>query len=153
MFEKLIKKLCIGTAQFGLDYGITNKSGRIAIEEIKKIMIFAKNLEVQYLDTAQAYGESEAIIGDVLKKDKFFRIINKVKKIDSAYINETKIDLLEKNFNISLKKLNRKSIDTIMIHDSKDFKNDTSGYLINWLEGLRTDQKVKKIGVSIYDSS
>ena len=34
----LKKKLCIGTAQFGTDYGITNLVGRIQIEEVKELI-------------------------------------------------------------------------------------------------------------------
>ena len=53
----------LGTAQFGLDYGVSNKLGKIRDEEIKNILICAKKYGVQYLDTANAYGDSEEKIG------------------------------------------------------------------------------------------
>ena len=33
-------KLAIGTAQFGLDYGIANDHGKVSQKEIKKIFTF-----------------------------------------------------------------------------------------------------------------
>jgi len=35
--ENLKRKLALGTVQFGLDYGVTNHSGRTKIDEAKKI--------------------------------------------------------------------------------------------------------------------
>ena len=46
--------LCLGTVQFGMDYGITNKSGKVKLSEVKKILDFASDSGIKYLDTAQA---------------------------------------------------------------------------------------------------
>ena len=37
-----MNKLALGTAQFGLDYGISNQSGKINLSETKKIFKFAQ---------------------------------------------------------------------------------------------------------------
>ena len=34
--------LCIGTAQIGLNYGVTNKAGKVKEEEVRKILDKAK---------------------------------------------------------------------------------------------------------------
>ena len=39
---KQINKIVIGTAQFGLDYGIANNLGKMKFQEIKKIINFAR---------------------------------------------------------------------------------------------------------------
>ena len=36
-------KLTLGTAQFGMDYGINNKGGKISEIEVSKILKFALN--------------------------------------------------------------------------------------------------------------
>ena len=54
-----LNKLCIGTAQFGSNYGIANKSGIVKISEIKKIKKYALSNGIRTIDTAQAYGEGE----------------------------------------------------------------------------------------------
>ena len=37
-----MQNLCIGTAQFGLDYGITNSSGKISIKTVKEMLAIAR---------------------------------------------------------------------------------------------------------------
>ena len=62
------KKISLGTAQFGLDYGIANESGMIAKKEAFRILEYARESGINYLDTAYAYGDSERVIGDFLSK-------------------------------------------------------------------------------------
>jgi hypothetical protein len=44
----MIDKLIIGTVQFGLDYGITNKNGKINDDEIDKIFDKSKRMDKGY---------------------------------------------------------------------------------------------------------
>ena len=57
------KKLCIGTAQLGMNYGIANTSGQLSLNEMSKILLYAKKKGVNSLDTAIDYGESESNLG------------------------------------------------------------------------------------------
>ena len=61
-------KLAIGTVQFGLDYGIANRYGRVNVYEISVILDMAWENGVDTLDTAKAYGASEELIGTYLKQ-------------------------------------------------------------------------------------
>jgi len=45
------KKIIIGTAQFGLDYGISNVLGKTGEKEVKKILLYGKRNNINYLDT------------------------------------------------------------------------------------------------------
>jgi len=45
-------KLGIGTAQFGLDYGISNTSGKTSLKEVQSILKVATENGVDVLDTA-----------------------------------------------------------------------------------------------------
>src|SRR5947208_2581542 len=58
-------KLALGTVQFGLDYGINNASGKVSIKDIADILCRAKKEKVVIIDTAQAYGNSEEILGNI----------------------------------------------------------------------------------------
>ena len=102
--------LCIGTAQFGLNYGIVNKFGKVPKNEVSKILKVAEEYGINYLDTAQSYGSSEQILGDLLSNNNKFKIISKIKPHKKDYFELEDIDNLEKNFDISLKKLNLKKI-------------------------------------------
>ena len=59
-------KLCLGTAQFGMNYGITNQMGKPKDNEIDLILKSALNNNIFYFDTANAYGNSEIILGNKL---------------------------------------------------------------------------------------
>ena len=47
-----MNKLALGTVQFGLKYGIANKNGQIIFEDVKKILEFARNVNIDLIDTA-----------------------------------------------------------------------------------------------------
>ena len=56
-------KLAIGSAQFGLDYGVSNNTGKVPNQEVNKILNVAKKSGINFLDTAIAYGNSESSLG------------------------------------------------------------------------------------------
>ena len=53
------KRLILGTAQFGLPYGISNQRGQIPEAEVAAILAEAAKAGIDTLDTAAAYGSSE----------------------------------------------------------------------------------------------
>ena len=55
--------MALGTAQFGLPYGIANRSGQVAAAEVIRILREGRACGVDTLDTAMAYGESESCLG------------------------------------------------------------------------------------------
>lgn len=59
--------LAIGTAQFGMDYGISNRLGKVRKKEVFKILklFYADGNNV--LDTARLYGNSEKVTGDYIR--------------------------------------------------------------------------------------
>ena len=101
--------LCIGTAQFGLNYGVTNKKGIVSIEDVQKIIDKAYNSGVTYLDTAQAYGKSEEVLGKTIRKNQKFKIISKI-ALPELIQNETKLKtILDTKFSKSLQNLKNSS--------------------------------------------
>ena len=74
----MYKKIILGTAQFGMKYGISNSTGQINFPEVFKILNYLKKKKINYLDTASAYNQSEAKIGTYFQKtNKKFRVITK----------------------------------------------------------------------------
>ncbi len=77
-----IKKLALGTAQFGLAYGVSNRRGLVPKAEVFEILKLAAANGIDTLDTAQAYGASEAVIGEFVKTSGLrFRIVTKLKDV------------------------------------------------------------------------
>ena len=94
-------KLCLGTVQFGLNYGIEKK--KIETNEINKILITALENEIKILDTAQNYGDSEKLIGNFEKRN-YFKIISKVSSDSLNNMNDLReLEILLQN---SIKNLN-----------------------------------------------
>jgi len=134
-------KIALGTAQFGMDYGINNKKGKIPKDEVFKILTESLNFNIDILDTAYAYGESELVIGEFIKNNqKQFRIISKLPECTPEKV----IGLFEE----SLKHLGVDSLYGYMIHSFGQYQKNPEIWEI--LKDLRSNGKIKKIGFSLY---
>lgn len=58
-----LSKIALGTVQFGLDYGISNNTGKTHVDEVGEILAYCKANKIDTLDTAYGYGESEKVLG------------------------------------------------------------------------------------------
>ena len=134
-------KLALGTAQFGFDYGINNKKGKIAKKEVFQILAYAKTQGIDTLDTAFAYGTSEAVIGEYVKKHQTdFKIVSKC----SAKSPEGAVKILQQ----SLDRLSTKKIYGYLIHDFDAYKKNPGFY--SDLLKLKEQGKIEKTGFSLY---
>jgi len=138
-------KLALGTAQFGLNYGISNSLGQVALCEVEKILKYAKSIGIRTLDTANAYGESELTLGKIsISQD--FDIISKIPALKSNDID------IAPYFSCSLNRLNSKNIDALMFHDADDLLKSSKGQLrFRSLLQQKELEKVNKIGLSVYN--
>jgi aryl-alcohol dehydrogenase-like predicted oxidoreductase len=132
-------KLALGTVQFGLNYGITNKDGLVSKDEVDKILTLAQCNNLYTLDTAAAYGDSELVLGELANNE--FQVISKIPSFSGSH------DSVEKSVYKTLKRLNRESIYGLMLHDENDIKNIKQ---YDELSNLKKDKVVDKIGCSFY---
>ena len=58
-----ISRVGLGTVQFGMDYGISNKTGQVRFADVVEIFETAREQGLNFIDTAPVYGNSEATIG------------------------------------------------------------------------------------------
>ena len=58
-------RLALGTAQFGMNYGIANKTGKLSDKEIKRILNYALLKGINTIDSAEVYGDCEKRLGKV----------------------------------------------------------------------------------------
>lgn len=140
-------KISIGTAQFGMNYGITNNKKSLTITEIGKILSYAKKNKINKIDTAYSYGSAEKKLGSFNLKT--WKVSTKIpttpNQINLNYWIKKKID-------ISLKRLNIKKFDTIFIHDIDETKNLKKFEKIYFsLLKLKEKKITKYIGCSIYE--
>lgn len=142
-----MRKLALGTAQFGLNYGVANKFGKIKFQVAKKIVSLASEKKIDLIDTAISYGESETMLGKIGIQD--FRIVSKLpdvpincSNVESWICNEVQN---------CLKRLKIKSIYGLLVHQTKNLFDKKSDVVIKTLNKLKSQKLIKKIGVSIYD--
>ncbi len=140
-------KLAIGTAQFGLDYGIANDHGKVSQKEIKKILDLARSSNISLLDTAMDYGDSEFKIGKAGSKG--FNIVSKIGDIPANKKN-TK-DFIYNKLKNTLDDLGIKSLYGLLLHRPENLLNKNGLAIYETLSEFKEMGLVKKIGISIYE--
>lgn len=136
-------QLGLGTAQFGMDYGVSNRAGRVSVMEVGRILGLAAELGVHTLDTAAAYGESESALGAALWPGHPFRIVTKCPPLDGS----TRI---AEHLHRSLDRLRQPSVYGLLMHRAPDLAQPGGERLAVQLAELKRQGLVKKIGVSFY---
>ena len=74
-----LSKLSFGTVQLGLDYGISNNSGKPTQKTADDIVEYLIHEGINCFDTATAYGNSEEVLGEAIGTSKNIQLISKVK--------------------------------------------------------------------------
>jgi aryl-alcohol dehydrogenase-like predicted oxidoreductase len=142
--------LALGTAQFGLDYGLTNFAGKLSSSEIERILQHAQARGISWLDTAAAYGDAEARIGSLLAGDDSFLICS---KLLPAPVGGHVLDSAQHSLERSLHDLKRDRLDALLVHAPADLLQPRGENLWRWLLGLREQGVARSIGVSVYEES
>lgn len=140
------ERMMIGSAQFGMNYGIANHDGQLATGEIEKILQLAAAMKINYIDTASAYGASESILGKLANPE--FKIVTKLSSLDLE-IDDINDHVINQCF-LSLKKLQRETCEGLLVHHANDLLGPKGEQVYDALSELKKIKKIKKIGVSVY---
>lgn len=143
-------KLGLGSAQFGMDYGVTNSAGRVLSREVDAILQLAAAHGVEVVDTAPAYGDSESVLGAALIRGHPFKLITKTLPLARRERPESVAAFVRSSFMRSLERLRQPAVYGLLVHDVEDLRGPEAESLINVLRALRDERLVQKIGVSIY---
>jgi len=140
-------KLAIGTAQFGLDYGIANQHGQISHDEAQAILKHARASGMDTLDTAIAYGDSERRLGEIGILN--WQVVSKL----SAFPEDSNdfFNWAADAVNESLDRLKIKSLYGLLLHRPQQLLEQNGERVYRALQQLKHDGLIRKIGVSIYD--
>jgi len=143
-FNSLAGRIALGTAQFGLDYGISNKNGQVRPETIADILSHAATCGVDTIDTAAGYGCSEEALGAALSRtDDPFNIVTK-------FLPDMGPDGFDGCLQGSLKRLRTDSIHTYLAHRSRSFKDQD---VLKAASKAKERGLIQKFGVSVYSPS
>ena len=145
-------KIGLGTAQFGLDYGISSPLGKTPVGEIERILDAAAENGVHIIDTASLYGDSEKVLGQCLGEHHSFHIITKTPQYNKSLITEENAEQLKKVFHESLERLKQLSLYGLLVHSADDLLAQNGAALWEAMNDIKNKGLVKKIGASVYSA-
>lgn len=149
-----ISTISLGTVELGMDYGFRGSDHfkRPDPADAARILHRAVELGINFLDTARAYGDSEAIIGRTLHelhpRPHISTKFAAPESIPPGQLRQHVSDSVES----SLRALRVETIDLLQIHNtSEDLLS--RGELLDVLLRLRQSGKIRHAGASLYEEA
>lgn len=140
-----VRRLAIGTVQFGTAYGISNRRGQVPLDEVGAILTDAAERGVDLLDTAAAYGEAEAVLGRLRPLSGHFRIVTKALPLGEGGTAAVAAGALG-----SLQELGRSEVEALLVHRASDLRGPEGEDLWRTLRRLQERGCFRRLGISAY---
>ena len=149
MYPNIInKKIIIGTAQWGLNYGLTQTDSKISSNELKKIVNFLEKKKIYDLDTSIIYGDAHSRIAQFCNAD--FRVYTKF-SVNLDIPNEEEFRAkVQQDCTNSLSSLGQASRAGIYIHNTEAIYDKKFKVLVDTMHEIKMRQKNLKVGISVY---
>jgi len=144
-------ELCLGTVQFGMDYGV-GKRKKPSMQEAIQMLDYATQNGITNIDTAAAYGTAEDVVGEFLARktitrDKLFLISkfppNLLDEIEPKDYKKTINECLLK----SLKRLHTDYLDSYIFHSSCYAFDEEK---LETLYKIKKEGRIRHCGISVY---
>lgn len=146
MSDVAAARLALGTVQFGKRYGIANKDGQVREADVGAILAEARGAGIDTLDTAVAYGESEACLGRVGIDG--WNVVTKLPPIPPGTDDVGR--WVERSIAASLERLRVPQLHGLLLHDASQLLGDAGPSLDAALRAAAEAGKVRRFGVSVY---
>lgn len=132
-------KIALGTAQFGINHALHQRTG-FTQAEIMEIFELALDKSINCFDSSIYYGKSDELIGTFINQT--HSKINVISKINGGEKNAFEI------FENVLKSIQQKQLYAFMIHNYYSFVDNPT--IWKELSSLKENGRVRKIGFSLY---
>ena len=139
-------KIALGTVQFGMEYGVANKAGRVPLAEVKSILELAASKGIDTIDTAIAYGDSETVLGEAGAKQ--WRVVTKLPAIPDEVTDIT--TWVTKQIEASLNRLGISQLHGVLLHRPDQLLGKHGKSLAYALQHIKALGYTRKIGISTY---
>lgn len=143
-------KIELGTANFGLDYGITNIKGQLPEETIIDILDLASRIGIKKLDTANSYGDSQKILSKLHAKYNF-KICTKISVAQDNLTGIRLHEFLDQEVEQSLKQLGVDSLSRVLIHNPRKILSNQVEDIIQWANKKKSSGLISQFGLSVYE--
>ena len=134
----LTGRLALGTAQFGLNYGLNNAAGQPPLAAVAELLATARAAGLTLLDTAAAYGDSEARLGELAGPD--FELVTKIAAGPPTEVTA--------HLAASLARLRRTSVYGVLFHAFGALREHPAAWQA--LQAARAAGQARRVGVSLY---
>ncbi|HWR41439.1 MAG TPA: aldo/keto reductase [Patescibacteria group bacterium] len=145
--------LCLGTAQFGMNYGINNFTGQPSLSDVFSILDHAIPAGINFIDTATAYGNAEDRLGQYHEASTALSQIHLISKLRPNLKFSSRSDTtnqIHEELLSSLRQLQQSYLYGYLLHTPQNFYNPN---VITALQFCRQERLIKHFGVSIYETS
>lgn len=142
-----LSRLALGTAQFGLPYGVARAVERVSAAQASAILNEAWQLGVRTADTAMAYGDSEQVLGGHGMDG--WQVVSKLPALPEDVTDASA--WVRQSLAASLKRLRLPRLHALLLHRPQQLLQPRGAQLLAALRAVQADGLVAQIGVSIYD--
>lgn len=145
--------LCLGTVQFGMDYGIRGRK-KPSVDDSVSLLNFAVANGIDAIDTSALYGDSEIVVGRFLGQSPVARnslfLVSKfgVAEFDGMSAAECRQKLVDAA-KISLARLSTDYLDAYICHVPSAVRDNR---IIMAMATLRESGLARSVGFSVYDT-
>ena len=139
-------KLALGTVQFGMNYGVANNSGRVARQEVGAILQGAQASGLDTLDTAIAYGDSEAVLGQFGMRH--WKVVTKIPAMPDGCQDIPR--WLHEQIHQSMRRLGVSQLHGVLLHRPAQLFGKSGPALFGALQSIKAKGMTRKVGVSVY---
>lgn len=141
-------QLALGTAQFGLAYGIAGSGIAVPEDEVRAILEDAVSRGVRLIDTATAYGDIESRLAR-LAQDLPLQVVSKIPAIPDNLEPEAAASFALKSARLSRDRLGP-LLGALMLHQARDLTGSRGDAIWQVLAEWSIDEQVA-IGASCYE--
>lgn len=138
-------RLAIGTAQFGMAYGVANTLGQVGLDEGAAILEEAWSAGIDTVDTAVLYDESEQQLGRIGVSG--WKVISKLPTVPESTPCVT--TWLRESVAASLQRLRIHRLHGLLLHRPQQLLGPHGDELYRALLAVRNDGLAARIGISI----
>jgi aryl-alcohol dehydrogenase-like predicted oxidoreductase len=135
-----VRRLGLGTVQFGQAYGVSNTAGQVPLAQVQAMLARAAEEGVAVLDTAANYGQAEEVLAQC--DTRAFRIISKTVSAKNG------VAAVMARARQSVRSLGK--VDVLLVHAVADLLGPDGDALWRALRELKEQGTVGAIGISAY---
>lgn len=141
-----MNRLALGTAQFGLHYGVANSTGQVGPNAVRLVLDRGRQAGMDLIDTAIAYGTSEATLGAVGVSG--WNVVTKLPACppDVADVRQW----VREQVRQSMGRLRVTELHGLLLHRPAQLLDRLGHEILAELNALKGEGVVRKWGISVY---